>query len=125
MKIASISLIAFLCVIALGCKSQSVTTNTNTWQDKAALVTVGMTRLEVEKLLPRHSKSTVTTTLTGGSQSSRYWVDKDWSVSITYDYSGISQESKDAAHDMTSPHNKVLTVPVVARAKMPEIKLHE
>ena len=122
MKIASVALIAPLCILTFGCKSP-VAVNGDYWQSKASQIAVGMTRAEVEKLLPRHPRSPMTTVVTGGSQSVRYWVDENWSVNIAYDYTGVPRDARGTALDVTSPHNKVLTVAALKQSKMPAIEV--
>jgi hypothetical protein len=60
---------------------------------------------------------------TGGSQSVRYWVDENWSVNIAYDYTGVPRDARGTALDVTSPHNKVLTVAALKQSKMPAIEV--
>lgn len=122
MKITSGSLIALLCVIAFGCTSR-VASNADLWRDRAAQVTVGMTRTEVETLLPLYPSSPITTVKSGGSQSTTYWVDENWNVSVAYDYTGIPRDAKGTALDITSPQNRVLMVPVLSQAKMPNVEV--
>jgi hypothetical protein len=120
MKTTSLILVAVLCCTVVGCASRHVA-NPDRWRSQAAKVTIGMTRGEVEKLLPPHPKSPLTTGGTGGSQSVAYWVDEHWCVSIAYDYTGVPRDEKGMALDMASPQNKVLTKPILSQEAMPVV----
>ena len=118
MKIALLFVTAILCVHVVGCKSSPVT-QVYRWQSKATQVTVGMTRAEVEKFLPPHPQSPVTTTGTGGGQGVTYWVDANWCVSVAYDYTGVPRDEKGTALDTYSSENRVTRAPVLAQRQMP------
>jgi hypothetical protein len=120
MKIALLLVTAILCVNIVGCKS-APGTRVYRWQNKAAQVTVGMTRAEVEKLLPPHPQSPVTTTGTGSGQGVTYWVDANWVVTVAYDYTGVLRDEKGAALDTYSSENRVLMAPVLSRRMMPPV----
>jgi hypothetical protein len=64
------------------------------WRAKAAKVTVGMTRGQVEKILPMWSNPNSqmqrpeVAMVTGGGQECLYWVSENWRVAVNYDYTG-------------------------------------
>ena len=122
MKTTSLILAAALCSTVVGCAPRDVASPDN-WRGQAAKVTIGMPRGEVEKLLPPHPKSPITTGGTGGSQSVTYWVDEHWCVSIAYDYTGVPRDEKGMAIDMNSPQNKVLAVAVLSQKEMPVVEV--
>ena len=94
--------------------------STATWQSKINQVRVGMTRSEVERLLPQHPSSPLTRTVTGSTQGETYWVDPLWKVAVVYDYTGIPRDSSGKALSHESPGNKVLAIPTLTREDMPE-----
>jgi len=101
-----------------------VTIDADHWQNRIDQVSVGMTRSKVETLLPPCTRSPLTTAKQGGSQFVRYWVSEDLRVSITYDYTGIPRDAKGKALATTSPHNKVLVLPVLRHSKMPTFEVN-
>ncbi len=85
------------------------------WKDKAAQVKVGMSRSEVEKLLPSSHSRWFIIDGGGGYQSWTYSLDEHWKVRIVYDYTGWLNK-KDKWHgdrDGYSLMNKVLVVPML------------
>lgn len=97
------------------------------WEARLKKVQVGMTRAEVEKLLPKYVAppaptpesglllipySMSATTKTGGSQSIRYYVSPGWCVSVSYDYAGVTVENSKGGGGYERPENKVLA-PVI------------
>lgn len=120
MKTTSLILAATLCSAVVGCASLHGA-NPDHWRSQVTKVTIGMSRGEVERLLPPHPKSLRTMSGTGGSQSVAYWLDEHWCVSIAYDYTGVPRDAKGVALDMTSPQNKVLTKPILTQKEMPVI----
>jgi hypothetical protein len=114
---------AVLLTMILGAFAMACSTNrlskAEYWQDRAAKVTAGMSRAEVEKLLPPHTYSPKTTLRSGSAQCNKYWLDEDWSVSILYDYTGIPRDADGNAMATRSPHNKILSIPVLSKEEMP------
>ncbi len=118
MKTASLILTVALWSAVVGCDSRHGA-NPDPWRSRAAKVTLGMPRAEVEQLLPPHPKSPRIMSGTGGSQSVVYWLDEHWCVSLAYDYTRGPQEAKGTTLEMASPQNKVLTQPVLTQREMP------
>lgn len=122
MKIGGMSTFAALCGIAFGCIFHPAA-NGYHWRTQAAKVVIGMSRAEVETLLPKHPESVIVFNGAGSQQSVSYWVDENWRVSIAFDYSGVPRHKKGNAFDpYYSSENKVLAAPTLTRGKMPVLK---
>ena len=85
--------VVLVAVAATGCSSvyQSAPKSSVDWQQRAKVVTVGMPRSEVIKLLPPWNgppgellSARVATTVTGGGYAEVYWVDENWQVIVSY-----------------------------------------
>ncbi|MCX6908327.1 MAG: hypothetical protein NTY01_09815 [Verrucomicrobia bacterium] len=88
------------------------------WPARSATVKVGMTRAEVEKILPelqplrgfRVSYDSVSMTVSRNARL--YWVSQDWRVTVWYDYSGAAKPvTESTKQDAVGPENRV-TAPV-------------
>lgn len=91
------------------------------WEARVKQVRVGMTRGEVERLLPPYSPSkgetwnsiyTGRTTIgTGGAQGNAYYVAPGWHVSACYDYAGIPRDAHGTALPGSTVHptNRLLS----------------
>jgi len=113
-------------VFAGGCKKP--------WPKQADKVKLGMSRAEVEQLLPRHEDSPVyirfTYTKTDQHQKVTYWLDEYTKVTIRYDYtdtepflSGGMATVFDASAAMPKgahPNNKVVQLPELSEEDMPK-----
>jgi hypothetical protein len=89
------------------------------WEGRIANVKLGMTRAEVEKLLPPYQSPPFphpdalyggqTTLGTGGCQVNSYYVSPGWEVSVCYDYAGIPRDDQGRAkgHETRFPENRV------------------
>ena len=97
------------CLAEEACKSVD-------WKARALLVKPGMTRAEVEKILPPYSGLErpgsklgcgALTIGQGGSQGVIYWVDAEWRVSVCYDYTGIARDANGKV-SYSSPDNRVI-----------------
>lgn len=112
---------AALCMLVLGCSSTTTSNQGAHWQHHANQVTVGMTRSQVEKLLPALPQSPHMTFKGGGSQGEVYWLDTNWLVRVTYDYTGIPRDSRGQAVSTKSPQNKLLAPPTLFQTAMPSV----
>ena len=84
------------------------------WEARVKQVRVGMTRGEVERLLPPYSPGkgetwnyiyTGRTTIgTGGAQGNTYYVAPGWHVSACYDYAGIPRDANGTALPESTRH---------------------
>lgn len=96
------------------------------WETQVAKVKVGMSRAQVEQtLLPPLPTGVHGQTMTGSAQSATYWVDKEWQVTIWYDYTGQSfpmakSPTRRASGDS---FNKVVTKPTLTRKILQEMPL--
>jgi len=91
------------------------------WPARAATVKVGMTRAEVEKILPKMKKTPgsknpyETTTTTASWNRASYMVADGWRVIVTYDYSGAAKPAPPSTsqnwQDWINGENRV-TAPV-------------
>lgn len=98
-------------------------TRGNAWADMVSRIQIGMTRAEVETLLPPDPHSLRMCLTSGGSQTQIYWVGSHWCVSVTYDYSGIHREENGVPLDMVGSANKVLAKPILSEKQMPTVKV--
>jgi hypothetical protein len=83
MKRLPVFLIALASVIACGCTSHTAVHRID-WHSRTAQVNVGMTRSEVEKLLPPLPGSPCPSAGGGGSYTVFYWVATNLQVRLTY-----------------------------------------
>lgn len=97
-----------------------------TWEARIKKVQPGMTRAEVEKILPYYVApapapgsgqllmpySGRVTTGTGSRQVMRYYVSPGWCVLVCYDYTGVTPENSKDEVGYQRPENKVLA-PVI------------
>lgn len=116
-----ILVLAVLCMLVLGCNSTTTSNQGDHWQHQANQVTVGMTRSQVEKLLPPLPQSPHMTLEGGGSQGESYWLDTNWLVRVTFDYTGIPRDSRGKAVSTKSPQNKLLAPPTLFQKAMPSV----
>ncbi len=98
------------------------------WPARAATVKVGMTRAEVEKILPKLkppqgsnlSDSSVTATATWNAAV--YWVSKDWRVTVKYDYSGVPKPvTASNWQEGVGAENKVIAPVKILRIPLPPV----
>ena len=85
----------------------SVGTISWAWMEKINQVRVGMSRAEVERLLPPHADSPWNTIKQGGSQLTTYWLTPSWRINIAYDYTGVRRDGSASGYHhspRTLPH---------------------
>jgi hypothetical protein len=88
-------------------------------QQRINRVDLGMSRREVEILLPCHPLSPQVTIAQGGAQVTTFWLDRFWKVSHSYDYTGIPRDDEGKALSPVSSKNKLLAIPKLIRDDMP------
>jgi len=110
MKRASLSLAVVFAVVC-GCVSRTPVTADH-WPSRAAQVKVGMTRAEVEKLLPPFPGSPRPRMSGGGSETMHYWVDTNLAVRLTF--------GTNPSH--TNSFGRLLFKPVLSQQTMPGSK---
>ena len=79
------------------------------WTNRVAQVKVGMTRAEVEKLLPPLPDSPCPSMSGGGSMTMFYWVETNLVVRVTY--------GNNSSH--TASLNKLLFEPILSEQPLP------
>lgn len=106
-----------LCAVVLvttGCNRKPVRSAGEIWKERISQVQPGMTRGEIEALLPPNTSAPQTRNVQGDSQAIVYWLDDQWKVTLEYDFTGIPKEQAGkGAYD--SPENKLLKAPVLER----------
>lgn len=86
----------------------------NPWLQKVTQVRRGMSRSQVEKILPPHPKySLQSKSMMGSGQNITYQLDMHWRVSIWYDYTGAAEDENGTLSGGDSPQNKVMRLPVL------------
>ncbi len=87
------------------------------WPARAAMVKVGMTRAEVEKILPelqppRGSRKAIyfgSKPVTDSWNANVYWVSPDWRVTIKYDFTGAPKPlTPTKLQESVGPANRVI-----------------
>ena len=91
----------------------------NPWEVKLGELRSGMTRAEVERLLPVKGGVPISRFISDESQLVHYFLDQIWSVKVTYDFSGPvrSESGDDRAYD--APSNKLIGDVVFEEARLP------
>ncbi|MCX6900558.1 MAG: hypothetical protein NT105_17905 [Verrucomicrobia bacterium] len=96
------------------------------WPARAATVKVGMTRAEVEKILPKlqHPRGSTVSygsiTMTDSWNAAVYWVSQDWRVTVKYDYSGaVKPVTATTMQACVGPANRVIEPVKTLRIPLP------
>ena len=89
------------------------------WQQRIERVELGMSRREVELVLPCHSMSPQVTITQEGGQVTTYWLDRFWKVSISYNDTGVPRDDGGKALSLVSPINKLVVIPKLIRDDIP------
>jgi hypothetical protein len=110
--------LALLCGTTVAC-TPPLSTNEKHWRAAVAKVRIGMSRKEVEKLLPPYFPAPSVGSFTGSRQGITYWVDEEWCVSCGYDYTGATSDETGSPIDDHRPENKLLSMPRLIRSPCP------
>ena len=115
---------AVLMILFISCSS--VKPSGNKWEDKVKMIKVGMKRGDVEKLF--QNKFSVTMADLGGKEEGyliHYWVDRDWKITLKYDYSGSNMFDEDRPFLSTNPENRVIEPGTLTKERDPINRDHE
>jgi hypothetical protein len=82
-------------------------------------VQVGMTRAQVNKIIPKYKGSPKGTIINGGAQFETYWIDQRWKVTIGFDYTGVTRDKSGKALERVNLGNKLISKPQLIREDMP------
>ena len=104
-------LLVVVSAVACGCTCRTVVDDVD-WPNRAAQVKVGMTRDEVEKLLPPIADSPRPALAGGGSETIHYWIETNLAVRLTF--------GTNPSH--TNSFGRLLFKPVLSQQTMPGSK---
>ncbi len=82
-------------------------------------VKIGMTRAQVNKIIPKYKGSPKSVIINGSAQFETYWIDQRWKVSIWFDYTGVTRDKSGKALEHENLRNKLLSKPQLIREDMP------
>ncbi len=109
-----IFLILVLTVFAAGCSSY--------WVRKADKIKIGMSRPEVEKILPMYNDSPYFVSAEGDTIAYTYWVAPDWKVTLYYDFYGMNITDTFHLDWSKADSVRVIGLPDVTKEKMMVMK---
>lgn len=76
-----------------------------------ASLKIGLTRTEAEKVLTLAHARLVFSDRWGSGQSDTYRLDKQWTVMVSYDYSGTKSGKNGYVLNLRNPQNKIVSLP--------------